>query len=81
VTRDTAQGTGMTSEEIYERLTMYSDLGLIEYVLPTNPLGEQWILGVNELGIVKLIGDAQAISFIVGSENAMKIIARQRGLL
>jgi len=82
VTPEVAASTeAMTSEDIYDRLKMYADIGIIQYVLPTNPLGEQWILGIDDLGIAKLIGDGQAVSFIVGTENAIKIFARQRGLL
>jgi hypothetical protein len=55
----------LTSQKIYEELRQYQHLGVLEYVLPTDPLGEQWILGVKGQ-IVKLTGDDQAAAFLAG---------------
>jgi hypothetical protein len=55
----------LTSQKIYEELRQYQHLGVLEYVLPTDPLGEEWILVVQGQ-IVKLIGDDQAAAFLAG---------------
>ena len=56
----------LTSQQIYEELRQYKQLGVLEYVLPTDPLGEEWHLGVKGQ-IVKLIGDDQAAAFLAGA--------------
>ena len=78
---DTDTDRGLTSEEIYERFRTYQQMGMLEYVLPTIPLGERWVLGVDGLGICKLMGDGDAIVFIVGMENAIRFFAKQKGVL
>jgi len=75
-----SEPNGMTSQEIYERLEVYKQNGIVEYVLPTEPLGEQWILGIDGLGIAKFASDADVIHFIVGTENMIRIMAKRQGI-
>jgi hypothetical protein len=72
----------MTSEEIYERFKLYQELGLLQYVLPTDPLGEQWILGAAPYGmpLTKLIGDGDAIVYIAATEAMIKFMAERMGV-
>lgn len=66
----------ITDEQIYAELKTYSDGGMIDYVLPTNPLGEQWIIGwkgdihtfTSKEGIVGfLLGVQVAAQFAINS--------------
>ena len=61
-----AFGDEITDEQIYAELRQYELLGVLEYVLPTEPLGEEWVLGV-EGRIVKLVGKDQACGFLAGA--------------
>jgi hypothetical protein len=55
----------VTDERIYEDLTQYQDAGLIDYVLPTEPLGEQWIVGWNGQ-ILKFTTKEGIVGFLIG---------------
>ena len=72
---------GMSSEEILERLKLYQSFGILNYVLPTIPLGEQWVLGIDGLPIAKFKGNGDVICFIVGMETAFKFMAKKQGLV
>ena len=61
-----ASGDEITDEQIYGELRKYQELGVLEYVLPTEPLGIEWVLGV-EGRIVKLAGKDQACGFLAGA--------------
>jgi hypothetical protein len=41
----TTEPQEVSDGRIYEDLKAYADAGMLEYVLPTEPLGEQWIVG------------------------------------
>lgn len=69
----------MTDEDILAKLEEYSGLGVIDYVLPTQPIGEQWVLGVPSLGIVKLTHD-EAIAFITGANAIIRLFAQKAGI-
>jgi hypothetical protein len=68
------------SETIYAELQKLVASDTIEYVVPTNPLGEQWVIGIDG-EIVKLIGDVQAKAFLIGIGAAARRFARAQGLL
>jgi hypothetical protein len=70
---------GITSKQIYAALQQYQDLGVIQYVVPTHPLGEQWVLG-QEGKIVKLIGDDQAAAWLAGAAAVARHLAARAGL-
>jgi hypothetical protein len=55
-----------SSEEIYKRFQEYKQLGVIDYVLPTRPLGDEWVLGVKG-EIHKLIGNGDAMIWLAGA--------------
>jgi len=59
----------ITDEQIYETLRQYEAAGVITFIVPTEPLGEEWILGVpNGLGgLMKLKGKDQAVGWIAGA--------------
>ena len=57
----------VTDERIYEDLKAYADAGMIEYVLPTEPLGEQWIVGWNQQ-ILKFVTKEGIVGFLTGYE-------------
>jgi hypothetical protein len=65
--------TGTTTEElpeisdeaIYDHLRQYADAGLIDYVLPTDPIGEQWIIGWNG-EILKFVTKEGIVGFLAG---------------
>lgn len=65
-----------TDEQIYDALKAYANKGVIEYVLPTEPLGEQWVLGQSGT-LVKLIGKDQALAWLAGA-SAMTVWTAQR---
>jgi predicted GIY-YIG superfamily endonuclease len=69
----------MTNERIYADLKAYADAGMIDYVLPTEPLGEQWIVGWRGQ-ILKFTTTEGIIGFLVGIQAATIYIARGRGI-
>jgi hypothetical protein len=69
----------MTNELIYSDLQKYADAGMISYVLPTKPLGEQWIVGWQGK-ILKFTTTEGIIGFLVGIQAATIHIARLRGV-
>jgi hypothetical protein len=38
----------VTPEVVLEQLSQYVKMGILDYVLPTEPLGEAWVLGVRD---------------------------------
>lgn len=64
-----AEPPEITDEQIYATLKQYEDAGVIKFILPTEPLGEQWILGVDEAlgGLMKLKGRDQAAGWLAGA--------------
>jgi hypothetical protein len=61
----------ITDERIYDDLKAYQDGGLIEYVLPTEPLGEQWIIGWNGQ-ILKFTTKEGIAGFLIGIQVATR---------
>ena len=55
----------VTDERIYLDLKAYNDAGMIDYVLPTEPLGEQWIVGWNGQ-ILKFTTKESIVGFLTG---------------
>ncbi len=35
----------VSDERVYADLKAYQEAGMLDYVLPTDPIGEQWIVG------------------------------------
>jgi hypothetical protein len=57
--------TEVSNETIYEHLRGYQEAGMIEYVLPTEPLGEQWIVG-HDGQILKFLTKEGIFGFLAG---------------
>jgi hypothetical protein len=59
----------ISDEQIYETLKQYEAAGVITFILPTEPLGEEWILGVPDQlgGLMKLKGKDQATGWLAGA--------------
>ena len=78
---DTGQSE-ITDEQIYEQLKQYQELGVIGFVLPTEPLGEQWIVG-HGTEILKFATKEGIIGFLMGmtvlSAFFVKLKAAQDG--
>lgn len=64
-----AEPSEITDEQIYETLKQYEAAGVITFILPTEPLGEEWILGVPDGlgGLMKLKGKDQAVGWLAGA--------------
>ncbi len=67
----------VTDERIYEDLKGYQDAGMIDYVLPTEPLGERWIVGWNGQ-ILKFTTKESIVGFLVGIQVCASFVARKR---
>ena len=70
----------ITDEQIYETLKQYEAAGVISYILPTEPLGEEWILGVPDGlgGLMKLKGKDQAAGWLAGAATVAHWAREQR---
>lgn len=66
------------SDRILTDLQALADQGVIDYVLPTIPLGEEWIVGAGTL--IKMVGNDQAIGFITGANVAVRALALRLGI-
>jgi hypothetical protein len=67
----------VTDERIYEDLKQYQDFGMIEYVLPTEPLGEQWIVGWNGQ-ILKFTSKEGVVGFLTGIQVCATFVGNRR---
>lgn len=67
----------VSDERIYEDLKAYQEGGLIDYVLPTEPLGEQWIVGWNGQ-ILKFVSKEGIVGFLTGIQVCTAFVAKQR---
>lgn len=67
----------VTDERIYDDLKAYQDAGMLEYVLPTEPLGEQWIVGWNGQ-ILKFVTKEGIVGFLTGIQVCAMFVAKQR---
>jgi hypothetical protein len=63
-----------SAEDVLTELTKYKDLGVPSYVLPSVPLGEQWIVGVQGQ-IVRLNGEVEVAAFLVGMSAVAHFMA------
>jgi hypothetical protein len=72
-----AAPTEVTDERIYDDLKQYQEMGLIEYVLPTEPLGEQWIVGWNGT-ILKFVTKEGIVGFLTGIQVCASFVGKMR---
>ena len=73
----TSEPQEITDERIYEDLKQYQDFGMIEYVLPTEPLGEQWIIGWNSQ-ILKFTSREGIVGFLAGIQVCATFVGQRR---
>jgi hypothetical protein len=59
----------VTDDQIYADLQAYQDAGMVDYVLPTDPIGEQWIVGWNGQ-ILKFVTKEGIVGFLCGVQVA-----------
>ncbi len=67
----------VTDERIYADLKAYADAGMIEYVLPTEPLGDQWIVGWNGQ-ILKFTTKDSVVGFLSGIQACAVFVRKHR---
>jgi hypothetical protein len=72
-----AEPPEVTDERIYEDLKAYQDAGMLEYVLLTEPLGEQWIVGWNGT-ILKFVTKEGIVGFLTGIQVCATFAAKMR---
>ena len=65
MTNDITEAGEVSDEKIYADLKAYADVGMIDYVLPTTPLGEQWIVGWNR-DLLKFVTKEGVVGFLTG---------------
>lgn len=64
------EGDTLTNHEILLTLQSYRLGGVLEYITPTDPFGQEWVLGINGK-IVKLRGKSEAVAFLLGAQLLM----------
>jgi|GEM_PF-3131636 len=67
----------VTDERIYADLKAYHDAGMLDYVLPTDPIGEQWIVGWKGQ-ILKFLTREGVVGFLTGIQVAALFAAGLR---
>lgn len=68
MSQPTGSGTeaaGISDEQVYEHLKAYQEAGMIGFVLPTEPLGDQWIIG-HGTQILKFTSKEGIVGFLAG---------------
>ena len=68
------------SEQINKELTKLAEIGVIEYVLPTIPLGDAWVIGLKSGGIMKLDSNESAFIYLAGVSAVTQFVARKQGI-
>jgi hypothetical protein len=74
-TPSTTESAEVSNETIYQHLKDYQEAGMIEYVLPTEPLGEQWIVG-HDRQILKFLTKEGIVGFLVGISVCATYVGR-----
>ena len=74
---DTGIPAEVTNEQIYDDLRKYQEMGVIEYVLPTEPLGEQWIIG-HQQRILKFTTKEGVVGFLTGISVCAQFMVAMR---
>lgn len=71
----------ITDEEILAELDNYKRAGMLAYVLPTIPLGEQWIVGY-EGKILKFLTKEGIVGFLTGIQvGALFAVKVRKGIV
>lgn len=67
----------VTDERIYDDLKAYAAAGMIDYVLPTQPLGVEWVVGWHGQ-ILKFTAKEGIVGFLTGIQVAAMFVGRMR---
>lgn len=76
---------GTDTEQLYDRAEIYRELkrlarlGVLDYVLPTEPLSDEWVLGIGGT-IAKLTTKGEMIAFFAGVRAVTDVWAKTRGV-
>jgi hypothetical protein len=71
-----------TPEEVYELLRGLERDGLLNFIVPTDPLGVEWVLGVEPSQMLKL-NHEQVVAFLIGNQMTLQWLmaeVRKHGL-
>lgn len=68
---DSLEQEEMSDEKILEQLKGYVQVGALKYVLPTEPLGEAWVLGYED-GILKFNTKDEVMAFLAGADMVLR---------
>lgn len=68
-------------EDLYKSFKDYQAQGAIQYVLPSDPIGEKWVLGMPDGGLLHLTGVGEAVAWLAGAHAVVSVIAKSRGLI
>ncbi len=66
-------GSEFSDEQILEELNKLVELGALEYVIPTRPLGESWVVGC-EGQILKFRNSDEAAAFLMGTNVLARLV-------
>ncbi|HEX8390246.1 MAG TPA: hypothetical protein VF597_02410 [Candidatus Saccharimonadales bacterium] len=69
----------VSDEQILEELDKYVQHGVIDYVIPTDPIGEAWVIGY-KLTILKFNSKYEVVSFLSGVTVTLNWAAARLGL-
>lgn len=69
----------LTSDEaVQAELDTLVDLGVLEYVIPTVPVGERWVLGLR--GEIQNLDGTQVRCFLLGAHAVTWRMCEQQGI-
>ena len=60
----------VSNEDLLKQFEQLAEYHVIDYILPTEPLGEAWVVGKG-LAIIKLKTQEEAMSFIMGANMVL----------
>lgn len=59
----------MPAEDILAMFRQIESDGLIDYLVTTDPLGEEWVLGLN--GQITKLTTPEAVAFLIGHQTTL----------
>lgn len=67
----------VTDEKIYEDLLTYQDAGMLTFVLPSDPLGEEWNVSYDGR-ILKFLTKEGVVGFLTGIAVCAEFVLRKQ---
>lgn len=61
----------VSNEDLLKQFEQLAEYHVIDYIVPTDPLGEAWVIG-KDLAIIKLTTQEEAMAFLMGASMALK---------